>query len=203
MEKGNLFNKAVAFAARAHDGQLRKGTNLPYIVHPIEAAAICASFTDDVEVLAAAVLHDTVEDTDATPAEVRELFGERTASLVASETENKRPDLPKSQSWRIRKEESLRELAAADDPAVLCLWLGDKLSNLRATARDCKLLGTPYWDRFNQKDPRAIKWYYVGVGEALRELKGCPAYEEYMALLAHAFEGCGDLSDAELAARLA
>ena len=57
MKSDDLLADAVAFAARAHASQCRKGTKLPYIVHPMEAAAICASFTDDVEVLAAAVLH--------------------------------------------------------------------------------------------------------------------------------------------------
>ena len=62
MPKDNLLEEAVAFAAKAHAGKCRKGTKLPYIVHPMEAAAICAGFTDDVEVLAAAVLHDVAED---------------------------------------------------------------------------------------------------------------------------------------------
>ena len=74
MEKDNLLNDAVAFAAHAHSGQLRKGTNLPYIVHPMEVAAICASYTDDVEVLAAAVLHDIVEDTPLGAAELEREF---------------------------------------------------------------------------------------------------------------------------------
>jgi myo-inositol-1(or 4)-monophosphatase len=98
----------------------------------------------------------------------------------------------------MRKYATLRHLQSPHvtrEEKILCL--GDKLSNLRATARDCKLLGTQYWERFNQKDPRAIKWYYVGVGEALQELYGCDAYREYLALLACTFKDYEDLSDEE------
>ena len=60
------LNEAIAFAAKKHADKKRKGTNIPYIVHPMEAAAITAYLTDDLEVIAAAVLHDVVEDSDAT-----------------------------------------------------------------------------------------------------------------------------------------
>ncbi len=205
-----MLADAIAFAAQKHCRQIRKGSDrdglpgIPYIVHPLEVAAIVATMTQDRDVLAAAVLHDVMEDSGVTREELEERFNARVAALVSAESEDKHAGLSKESTWFLRKSATLRHLnspGVTREEKIVCL--GDKLSNLRATARDCKLLGTPYWDRFNQKDPRAIKWYYVGVGEALRELKGCPAYEEYMALLAHAFEGCGDLSDAELAARLA
>ena len=61
-----LVDRAIIFATRAHSGATRKGTNIPYIVHPIEAAAIVSAMTDDEEVIAAAILHDVLEDTDAT-----------------------------------------------------------------------------------------------------------------------------------------
>ena len=63
---GDILNKAVAFAVGAHAGQCRKGTQVPYILHPMEAAVIVGSMTADDEVLAAAVLHDVAEDTDFT-----------------------------------------------------------------------------------------------------------------------------------------
>ena len=94
MPKENLLNDAVEFAAQKHIGQYRKGSQLPYIIHPMEAAAICASFTNDVEVLAAAVLHDVVEDAHVAVDEIEERFGPRVAALVASESENRREDIP-------------------------------------------------------------------------------------------------------------
>ena len=68
---GELLNRAILFAVRAHDGQRRKGGNIPYILHPLEAAAIAATLTEDEEVLAAAVLHDVVEDTGTPLAAIR------------------------------------------------------------------------------------------------------------------------------------
>lgn len=204
-----LFAAAIAFAAQKHCRQIRKGSNqdglpgIPYIVHPMEVAAIVATMTQDRDVLAAAVLHDVMEDSGVTREELEERFNARVAALVCAESEDKHAGQPKENTWFLRKSATLRHLNSPGitrEEKIICL--GDKLSNLRATARDCKLLGTPYWDRFNQKDPRAIKWYYVGVGEALSDLKGCPPYEEYTELLARTFEGYGDLSTEELAAYL-
>ena len=106
----DIFDKAVIFAVKAHSGALRKGTGTPYILHPLEVAAIAGTLTKDPEILAACVLHDTVEDTKTTMEDIVSAFGERVAKLVASETEDKRGDMPPSDSWQIRKEESLREL---------------------------------------------------------------------------------------------
>lgn len=87
---GRLLSEAIIFAANAHEGQFRKGTQIPYILHPMETAAIVGTMTTDDETLAGAVLHDVVEDTDATADEIEELFGRHVAALVASESENKR-----------------------------------------------------------------------------------------------------------------
>ena len=67
----NVIEKAIGFAVKAHAGALRKGTNLPYILHPMEAAAIAAQMTDDQDVIAAAVLHDAIEDTETTAEDIR------------------------------------------------------------------------------------------------------------------------------------
>lgn len=184
-----LFERALVYAVQKHAGAVRKLDDSPYILHPMETAGVVSTLTHDEEVLAAAVLHDTVEDTDATQDEIRELFGERTAALVASETEDKRPDLPKSQSWRIRKEESLRELAAAEDPGVLCLWLGDKLSNLRSLRRARQAEGDAVWLRFNQRDPAQHAWYYRSIVGLLSPLSDSDAWKELNALTEEIFGG--------------
>ena len=82
------LSEAISFAAQCHDGMLRKGTNLPYIVHPAEAAAICAAMTEDEEVLCAAVLHDVMEDCGVTFEAIESRFGTRVAQLVESETQH-------------------------------------------------------------------------------------------------------------------
>ena len=107
-EQHDVFTRAIAFAAKAHEDQVRKGTTIPYIVHPMEAAAICSYMTDDPEILAAAVLHDVVEDADVTAGEIEREFGPRVAKLVASESEDKRTDRPAAETWRERKQETVR-----------------------------------------------------------------------------------------------
>ena len=108
----------------------------------MEVASIIVSLTTDVNVMIVGLLHDVVEDAGVLPEEVREKFGDRVAELVASETENKRPDRPAAETWRLRKEESLVELAAAQDNGIKILWLGDKLSNIRSLYADYKEQGT-------------------------------------------------------------
>ena len=81
-----LFDRAARLAIDAHNGTERRGKGFPYIIHPMEAAAIVATITNDPEMLAAAVLHDVVEDTDVTIDQIRIEFGDRIAQLVQHET---------------------------------------------------------------------------------------------------------------------
>ena len=96
---GELLDDAIQFAVKAHAGVNRKGKNRPYILHPLEAMLIASELTEDEEVLAAAVLHDTVEDTPVTREDIERSFGKRVADLVAAESENKRPELAASDTW--------------------------------------------------------------------------------------------------------
>ncbi|MBQ7639246.1 MAG: bifunctional (p)ppGpp synthetase/guanosine-3',5'-bis(diphosphate) 3'-pyrophosphohydrolase [Clostridia bacterium] len=173
-----MLNKAIIFAVKAHEGQLRKDGS-PFILHPLEDASIVATMTKDPEVLAAAVLHDTVEDTDTTLEDILENFGSRVRELVMHETENKRPELPPSESWQIRKKESLELLAKTDDPNVKMLWLGDKLSNMRGLYRSVLEKGDEAFEAFNVKSPESQKWYYGTVLRLLSDMSGYPAYKEY------------------------
>ena len=180
MTYGRLLNDAVAFAASSHAGQFRKGTKLPYIVHPMEAAAICASFTDDVEVLAAAVLHDTVEDTNVTIQQIEDMFGIRVANIVASDSEDERDGVPAPETWKMRKAENIGQIASAVDIGVKMVCLGDKLSNIRAIQRDFGALGNALWERFNQSDPAEQAWYYSTIADELEcDLGDTEAWHEY------------------------
>lgn len=184
----SLFEKALKFALKAHQGQTRKRSNTPYLLHPMEAATIVSTITEDQEVIAAALLHDTVEDTDVTIEQIEEEFGLRIKSLIASETEDKMDHLSPSFSWKLRKEESLRILKDAEDIGIKILWLGDKLSNMRSFYRLYKEQGNELWNRFNQKDPKEQKWYYTSIEEALCDLEGTAALQEYSMLLAMVFK---------------
>lgn len=181
------LEEAVIFAVQAHSKQLRKGTNTPYILHPMEAAAIVGSMTDDQDIIIAAVLHDTMEDTGISFDEIAANFGQRVARLVQSETEDKRENLPASETWLTRKQETINRLKAEEDIAVKMLALSDKLSNIRAIYRDHLFLGNKLWERFNQKDPEMHAWYYRTIADATAELQKFPAWQEYKMLVEKVF----------------
>ena len=177
-----LVSEAVVFAVKAHDGMRRKKSESPYVLHPLEAAVIVGTMTDDQNLIAAAALHDVVEDAGITMDEIEQRFGKRVRQLVECETENKREELPPEETWRIRKEESLQVLKNAEDPAVLMVWLGDKLANMRAIYRDWKVEGDAMWQRFHQSDPKIQAWYYTTIAELTKRLEHTAAWEEYKAL---------------------
>ena len=177
-----LVSEAIVFAAKAHDGMRRKKSQAPYILHPMEAAVIVGTMTDDQTLIAAAALHDVVEDADITIEEIEEKFGKRVRELVQSETEDKRADLPPSETWRIRKEESLAVLKSTEDLGVLMVWLGDKLANMRSIYRDWKVEGVAMWQRFNQKDANEQAWYYRSIATLTERLSHTSAWLEYKTL---------------------
>ncbi len=182
-----MVEKAIIFAAKAHKGTFRKSTNIPYIVHPMEAGAIAASVTDDEKVIAAAILHDTLEDTDTTPEDIRREFGDEVLRLIESDSEDKREELPPEETWKMRKEETIDYLRNRADKKEKIIALSDKLSNIRAIYRDYQTVGDALWDRFNQKDKNEHAWYYKSFIETLSELKGTAAYEEYCELAVKIF----------------
>jgi len=97
--------------------------------------------TDDPEIIAAAVLHDTLEDAHISVGEIAEKFGPRVADLVQSETENKQVSLPASETWLTRKQETIENLSNERDIAVKMIALADKLSNIRAIHQDHQAIG--------------------------------------------------------------
>lgn len=184
----SLMDRAIIFATRAHSGTYRKGTKIPYIVHPIEAAAIVATITDDPDMIAAAVLHDVVEDTDATVEEIRLFFNDHIAKLVEAESENKRKDLPPQDTWMVRKTETLEFLRDRADREAKILALADRLSNIRAIYRDQLEVGDRLWERFNEKRKERHGWLYRQVAEALSALSDTCAWQEYDDLVRKTFE---------------
>ena len=181
-----LLDRAIIFAVRAHAGTERRGKGFPYIVHPMEAVEIVATMTPDQELLAAAVLHDTVEDTDVTIEQIRTEFGERVASFVAAESDepHQRPD--SVENWHDRKQAAINRIARASRDAKI-VALGDKLSNMRAIARDYALQGDALWDLFHAKDPKDHEWHYRGLADALSGLHDTFAYKEFENLINQVF----------------
>jgi len=183
----DVFERAMDFAIKAHAGQLRKTGNTPFILHPFEVANIVATMTDDRDVLAAALLHDTVEDTAVTADDILATFGPRVAELVEAETEDKRPDMPSEDSWLARKKESLVTLEQTDDMGVRQLWLGDKLSNMRSFYRLHQERGAKLWDTFNMNDPQLQGWYYREILRLTASLSHSAAWQEYRWLVDQVF----------------
>lgn len=185
-----LVERAIIFATKAHEGMRRKN-NLPYILHPVEVAAIVSSMTSDQEVIAAGALHDVVEDTEIGIQVIEKEFGKRVAGLVSSETEDKRKELPADVTWKVRKKEAMEVLKNTKDINVKILFLSDKLSNLRSIYSSWGKEGPNLWKHFNQKDPVEQKWYYNSIANYTQELSDTLAGREYNWLVQELF---GNLS---------
>jgi (p)ppGpp synthase/HD superfamily hydrolase len=181
-EVEEMIQRAIAFATKAHEGQLRKGTMRPYILHPLEVGVIVARMTEDEEIISAAILHDTIEDCEGVTAQmIEQMFSKRVAELVQKESEDK------SKTWMERKGATIQHLKVAERE-VQMIGLADKLSNMRDIDRDYPECGEEVWQRFRMKDKETIGWYYKGVEEALRNsFSEVPAYMEYRSLVEKIF----------------
>lgn len=181
----SLLDRAITFAVKAHQGVERRGKGFPYIVHPLEAVCIVATMTNDQELLAAAALHDVIEDTDTTADDLKKEFGERVAMLVEAESDDKTGG-SKAETWHQRKQDTLDRLRNADLD-IKIVALGDKLSNMRAIAHDYAVLGDELWNRFTVKDPAEHAWRYHALAEALNDLSDTDAYKEFHTLVNKTF----------------
>lgn len=123
-----LLLDALSFAVEQHGHvrQARKGTRFPYLIHPIRVAWILERHGYDDEIVAAGLLHDTLEDTNTTKAEIAERFAERVARLVEAASE-----ADKTLAWSDRKGATIAKVAEADSD-VLPLLAADKLDNVRS-----------------------------------------------------------------------
>lgn len=181
-----LLDRAIVFAVKAHAGTERRGKGFPYIVHPMEAVEIVATITPDQELLAAAALHDVVEDTDFTADDIRREFGDRIANLVVAESDVFMEGVSEEDSWHARKQAAIDRLAKAPHDAKI-VAMGDKLSNMRAIARDYAVMGDALWQIFHAKDPKDHEWHYRGLAASLSELKDTFAYKEFVSLIDQVF----------------
>ena len=186
-----LLDRAIIFAVKAHHNTERRGKGFPYIVHPMEAVEIVATITPDQELLAAAALHDTIEDTDVTVEKIREAFGERVAALVHAESDQINGELfngeNEEETWHARKQAAIDRLAAASHDAKI-VAMGDKLSNMRAIWRDYQVKGDELWKIFHCSDKAAHEWHYRGLAASLSELSDTFAYKEFVRLIDEVFK---------------
>ena len=181
-----LLDRAIIFAVKAHHNTERRGKGFPYIVHPMEAVEIVATITPDQELLAAAVLHDTIEDTDVTVEDIRREFGDRIAELVHAESDQFTEGVSEEDSWHDRKQAAIDRLRLAPHDAKI-VAMGDKLSNMRAIARDYATKGDELWNIFHVKNKADHEWHYRGLADSLKELSDTFAYKEFVALIDEVF----------------
>lgn len=177
-----FLTKAYEYAAIAHKNQKRKGTDVPYLTHIITTLNYAMQLTDDEEILAAAILHDTVEDTWLTIDAIRQELGDNVAAYVYAESENKREDRPASDTWEIRKKETIEHLKTASYD-VKIIVLSDKTANAESLVREWRQVGDEIWLKFNQSDKSKQEWYYRSCEKALKEFSDTDVmkcYQKYM-----------------------
>lgn len=150
---------ALCFATNAHKGQFRKGTKIPYIVHPISVMQYLIQHDASADAVVAGILHDTLEDTPTQETELRQLFGNRITDLVVGASE---PD--KTLSWQARKQHTLDFLNDTDDVDLLMVVCADKLSNISSIYDDLLTCGDAVWTRF-KRGYEDQQWYYSGLGD--------------------------------------
>ena len=158
---------------------MRKGTDVPYIVHPMEVMQILTANGCSDDVIVAGILHDVLEDTNTTKKEILDAFDQNVLDIVLCESEDK------SKSWKERKQTTIDHLAESGKEVKL-VCCADKLSNIRSMYCDLQQVGEVLWKRFNATKEQ-IHWYYSGIVEALQGLEEYPMYAELKELVKRVF----------------
>jgi (p)ppGpp synthase/HD superfamily hydrolase len=152
--------KAFALAARLHRSDVRKGTAVPYLAHPMAVAVLVLEHGGTDEQAAAALLHDVVEDHGGRPrlAEIATDISPGVAAIVEDCSDAFVDEGAAKPPWRERKEQYLAHLRDAPASSLL-VSCADKLHNARAIVTDARAIGPALWDRFNAS-PADLVWYY-------------------------------------------
>ncbi len=144
---------AIEFAVKAHAGQCRKGTDVPYIVHPLGVAKILIENGCSEKIVIAGILHDTIEDTSVTVEDIKQHFGKEVSSLVEGVSESNQ-----SEMWETRKRHTIENLKTATTDCLL-VEIADKLHNIMPIREDCAKVGESVFSRFN-RPKESVRWYY-------------------------------------------
>jgi (p)ppGpp synthase/HD superfamily hydrolase len=180
MELTSKTKKARDFAETKHEGQLRKGSDIPYFTHPDAVAKILAEYTDDEDIISAGYLHDVLEDVEGyTYEDLSKDFSKRIANIVNNVThqdgEIKLTKEEKRKRWKKRKQEYVEHLKKAPKEALL-VCAADKIHNLETIIEKYKIEGEEMWGIFNAPEPQKenVIWYYEAVLNELKELLNNP-----------------------------
>jgi (p)ppGpp synthase/HD superfamily hydrolase len=169
------LEEALTYASRLHAGQVRKGSDIPYLSHLLAVTAIVLEHGGGEDEAIAALLHDAVEDQGgaATRAEILRRFGENIVAIVDGCTDAETVPKP---PWRERKEAYVAHIGGAS-PSVRLVSAADKLHNARAILADYRRLGDALWVRFRGGRDGTL-WYYRALVDAFRAAEITPLVEE-------------------------
>ena len=176
--KRSKIVQAFEFAYVNHAGSTRKGTQIPYIVHPIDVAVILMKNNASEDMIVAGLLHDLIEEEKVGLQELENRFGQKIAHLVNYATEP--AELRKGDSrktWEARKQHTLNQIETATKEEKL-LSCADKLANIRDMILNHKQLGHKLWEKFNAPFEKQ-RWYYQSLCEAFVKGEGISNYAAY------------------------
>lgn len=182
------LNKAICVAARAHEkqGQHRKGTDVPYIVHPFGVMLIASTVTDDEDVLIACLMHDVLEDVSSdiySEDNMRHDFGDNVVAMVKDVTKDETET-----NWRRRSEAYLKHLEHEASDGAVIVSASDKMQNLLTTLVDLETHGDALWQRFTTKSGEDQLWWYQSILAVVERRHAPPA------LVAQLAEAVAELS---------
>jgi (p)ppGpp synthase/HD superfamily hydrolase len=170
------YDAALALAAGAHAGQTRKGSTIPYIVHPVHVSVVLIRNGFPEDMVIAGLLHDIVEDQDYPLTEIEARFGPAVAEMVAAVTELKK-EAGLTRRWEDRKREALDHMRQASDDAI-AVKTADALCNARNLALSLRQQGASVWDHFSRGPEQSI-WYYRSLSDLARaRMAGHPLLAE-------------------------
>ena len=172
------IHEAIYYASKRHQGQVRKYTDYPYFVHPMEVMGILIENGCSENVIIAGILHDVIEDTcedndvirGIVREQIKEKFGNDVLEIVSSESEDK------SKTWQERKQATIDALKN-ESLEVRLVCCADKLSNILSIYADMQKSGDKVFARFNAPKDN-LKWYYSSIAESLN-LDGYKMFDEY------------------------
>lgn len=155
------INLALKIAAKAHSGQYRKGTNIPYISHPVAVGMIIGQYTNDETTIVAGILHDILEDVNPaiySEADMRRDFGDEITDIVKDVSEPKTAGQHKL-PWKERKESYLKRLGNSYYIEAYIVAAADKIHNLTDILDDYYQFGDEIWQRFNASKWDILQYY--------------------------------------------
>jgi (p)ppGpp synthase/HD superfamily hydrolase len=187
------YDAALILSARAHRQQTRKGSDIPYVVHPVHVSVLLLRHGFSGDVAIAGLLHDVVEDQGILLSDIEAGFGQAVADMVAALTERKRED-GIERPWELRKQEALEQLREAG-PDTVAVKAADVLHNTHTLARQLRRHGPSAWSHYS-RGPGASLWYARSVAAIARDRLGAHSLvdelDSSISRLQHVIAGTGD-----------